>query len=462
VLNENRPNFLKYAGFHYLDIVDGLVANFTNRKTAYGYVAAEFMAEKNTENGPILEFHQNETYLPSSADWYLDHPDRAVLWSSTNPADEAQRSCSACISTVTTLDALPGVVAKLKTQGHVVFWLDRTLRYGAVGTAKAYVHVLPLEEVNDIQYWFFYPYNGPGTVRCQFGSLFSAEEQTPPVGEHVSDWESVTLRYRNDTNELESVFMSSHGDYHRYPPEELVFENGHVVVRPSLNGHANYSPTAEGSQNERKLHLSLPMNPLFTLGTLDVDLLNKINPTGISWQAWQNTELMAVSGTTLEGKEWWDFEGQWGPYFRNALTVDTVENVFFGCVVDMWSDYGDTIASLDPVGAITTLTGLQSFMTPATDWVLDKLLDEDANGPKGPPLKDSASKLEYAYPECPGENPNGDLSDENWEQIGLCLEIIQDQDAPFWGLYCSATILNIIEDLQGQEACEQLLTGTGP
>jgi len=450
--SEKPASFLKYSGFYYRDILAGLTANGVADKTAFGYVGAEFVAEKTAEDGPVVYFHSDESYLPSSAEWFLD---RAVLWSSPNPDDKGRRDCGECQSTVTTLDELQDEVARWKALGHVVFWLDRTPdRYGALGTAKAYTHVLRLEQVTDIQYWIFYPYNGPGTVQCRLGEVWEQEEETPPMGEHIGDWESVTLRYRNDTYEIESAFMSSHGDYHRYAPDELQFENGHVVVTPSLNGHANYSPTVDGSQHERKVHYDL------LIAHLDIDLLNKIDKLGARWLAWQDAELMAVNGETLYGKKWWEYEGRWGPHFDGELTelsLETVQNLALDCVVPMWVVAAPLISLILPAGPLVVAGGtgaiIAGLVSEGDDWA-NSLVELDANGPQAPPQKDSGSSRIYVYEECPDERVP---SNEEWEQIGICLETFDDVSSPLWALYCTYAIRDLIEDLTAMDACEQLL-----
>jgi hypothetical protein len=96
------------------------------------------------------------------------------------------------------------------------YWLHipDELETGDLERAKALVRVLPINnypEYIEIQFWLFYPFNGPGRVRlCAFGLCDDIWLNEP--GQHHGDWERVSILVNYVTEELHAVDISIHGD----------------------------------------------------------------------------------------------------------------------------------------------------------------------------------------------------------------------------------------------------------
>jgi hypothetical protein len=116
---------------------------------------------------------------------------------------------------------------------------------GAPGAATTYVHINRFAEegVTDLQFWLFYGFNGPGTIRTR-PQLTWSEIELDELGIHDADWEVVHIRIDDATLELVdegTLFLSGHGHHTRFDRDEIHFARGtqQPMVFPSRNGHAN-------------------------------------------------------------------------------------------------------------------------------------------------------------------------------------------------------------------------------
>lgn len=114
-------------------------------------------------------------------------------------------------------------------------------KYGDPRTAKTYVHVQKahyqdkpyLNDDIDIQYWFFYPWNGD-----------QGEDNIPFTddADHEGDWENVTITVDGKGN-LKRVFASSHGAGETYGPEGVSKVPGrdNIIIYAANESHAMYN-----------------------------------------------------------------------------------------------------------------------------------------------------------------------------------------------------------------------------
>ncbi|KAK7294547.1 hypothetical protein RJT34_17436 [Clitoria ternatea] len=81
------------------------------------------------------------------------------------------------------------------------------VKKGNLQSAKTNVHVKPMLRgtFTDIAIWVFYPFNGAVRAKVEFLTL-----NLGSIGEHVGDWEHVTLRVSNFDGELWQVYFSEH------------------------------------------------------------------------------------------------------------------------------------------------------------------------------------------------------------------------------------------------------------
>ncbi|KAF8396000.1 hypothetical protein HHK36_017611 [Tetracentron sinense] len=181
---------------------------------------------------PRIYFHPDEKYLPSSVSWFFNNG--ALLYKKGNELEP--------VSIDPTGSNLP-----LGGSNDGNYWLDlpvdeggkERVKKGDLPSSGAYVHVKPVlgTTFTDIAMWVFYPFNGPSRAKVGFINVPLGK-----IGEHVGDWEHVTLRVSNFTGELWAVYFSEHSSGRWVNASELEFEGGNKVVSyASLHGHAFYS-----------------------------------------------------------------------------------------------------------------------------------------------------------------------------------------------------------------------------
>ncbi|KAJ9537168.1 hypothetical protein OSB04_029901 [Centaurea solstitialis] len=127
------------------------------------------------------------------------------------------------------------------------YWLDlpvdetekERVKKGDLQNCEGYVHVKPMlgATFTDLAVWIFYPFNGPSTAR--FGLI---DIPLGRIGEHIGDWEHVTLRVSNFDGLLYRVYFAQHsgGTWVDTPALEFLDSSNNFAAYPSLNGHATY------------------------------------------------------------------------------------------------------------------------------------------------------------------------------------------------------------------------------
>ncbi len=177
------------------------------------------------EYAPVLVFSSAEPYKPTSVEWFLERVDQ---------------------------DGSGRPVEFIWEDGNRPFYrlaldtLDEARR-GSLADAQTYIHVKADEYHTDVQWWFFYAFNGPAWGRVGWASFPRWDHEDvllTPCGQHEGDWEHITLRINHLTREPDAVFLAQHGtgqwihDTARLRRDPA--HPGRLVVFPSLNGHATY------------------------------------------------------------------------------------------------------------------------------------------------------------------------------------------------------------------------------
>lgn len=184
---------------------------------------------------PLLYFHPDEQFLPSSVSWFFQNG--ALLYTKGNESNPVPIN--------TTGSNLP-----LNGTHDGAYWLDLpinetirdSLKKGNLQNVEAYLHVKPMlgATFTDVVVWIFYPFNGAAKAKIE---LFH-NVHLGKIGEHVGDWEHVTLRISNFDGELKKVYFSQHknGTWVSAPGLEFVNSNKPAVY-VSLHGHAAFPHT---------------------------------------------------------------------------------------------------------------------------------------------------------------------------------------------------------------------------
>ncbi|MEW6735203.1 MAG: Vps62-related protein [Acidobacteriota bacterium] len=167
----------------------------------------------------------------------------------------------------------------------------------------------------DIQYWFFYPYNG----LPRFYKFF---------GDHVGDWEHYTVRVDTKISllgkdQIVGVYASAHDGEGLWLEAPRIWTNDesgaqHPVVFSAYHSHANYHDNGDElaltlKENLRRdknegLHIRRP-------GKISGAILpDDFTSPGTMWKCWKNIIEIRWSDRqpTLNNQDWVKFTGDWG------------------------------------------------------------------------------------------------------------------------------------------------------
>ncbi|CAN1241139.1 Hypothetical protein At1g04090 [Linum perenne] len=180
---------------------------------------------------PRIYFHPKENYFPCSVHWLFTNGTLLYTKGKESVPEPIQPDGS-----------------NLPTGGwnDGTYWLDlpkekserERVMKGNLEDAQAYLHVKPMfgGTFTDVATWIFYPYNG--SARANVGILANIPLW---IGQHVGDWEHLTLRISNFDGKLRSVYFSQHSGGQWVGASDLELEDGNKPVSfSSRNGHAMY------------------------------------------------------------------------------------------------------------------------------------------------------------------------------------------------------------------------------
>lgn len=257
---------------------------------------------------PRIYFHPDEEYLPSSARWYFTNG--ALLYKK----DEESKP----VPIESTGSNLP--------QGGSndgSYWLDlpveeaarERVKRGDLQDCQVYLHIKPMlgATFTDIVAWLFYPFNGPGRAKVDLITVPLGK-----TGQHVGDWEHVTLRISNFNGQLCGIYLSAHSGGTWYDASELEFQNGNkAVIYSSLNGHAMYAKPGLVLQGSGNIGIRN-----------DTAKSNKFIDTGARFSV-VSAEYM---GSSVIEPPWLNYLRKWGPNITYDLAeeAETVEKLLPG------------------------------------------------------------------------------------------------------------------------------------
>ncbi|XP_077211492.1 hypothetical protein At1g04090-like [Tasmannia lanceolata] len=246
---------------------------------------------------PSIYFHPDEPYLPSSVSWFFTNG--ALLYKQGDP-------------TPTPIDPTGSNLPQGGTDDGA-YWLDlpadegakEKVKRGELQSSGCYLHVKPMlgATFTDIAIWVFYPFNGPARAKVEFVNVPLGK-----IGEHVGDWEHVTLRISNFTGELWKVYFSEHSNGRWMDASELEFQGGNkAVTYASLHGHAFYSKAG-----------------LVLQGSNNIGIRNDTGKGKFNMDTGVRFELVAAEHLgSVVGPPWLDYMREWGP----KITYDTAAEI---------------------------------------------------------------------------------------------------------------------------------------
>ncbi|XP_009793524.1 hypothetical protein At1g04090-like [Nicotiana sylvestris] len=235
---------------------------------------------------PLYYFHPDEQYYPSSITWFFQNG--ALLYT------KGQESAPVAIEP-------NGSNLPQGGSNDGAFWLDLPtddsakdqVKKGDLQAATAYLHIKPMfgATYTDIALWLFYPFNGPARAKIEFMTIPLGK-----IGQHVGDWEHVTLRISNFNGELQGVYFSQHSGGNWVIASQLEFQNGNKpVAYSSLHGHASYAQPGKNMQ-----------------GNSNIGLRND-TAKGQMMDTGANYSIVAAEYLTIVEPAWLNYAREWGP-----------------------------------------------------------------------------------------------------------------------------------------------------
>ncbi|VVA20339.1 PREDICTED: Vacuolar [Prunus dulcis] len=255
---------------------------------------------------PLIYLHPDEVYLPSSVGWFFSNG--ALLYKKQGDA----------VAIEPTGSNLP--------QGGSndgSYWLDlpvdkgssERVKKGDLPDCQVYLHIKPMmgSTFTDIAIWVFYPFNGPARAKVEFFNISLGK-----IGEHVGDWEHLTLRVSNFTGELWRVFFSQHSGGSWVDASQLEFENGNKAVGyASLHGHALY-----------------PKAGLVLQGSGGIGIRNDTAKSKKALDTGRSLLLVSAEylGSAVTEPPWLNYSRKWGPNISYDIAdeIKTVEKLLPG------------------------------------------------------------------------------------------------------------------------------------
>ncbi|XP_071717975.1 hypothetical protein At1g04090-like [Rutidosis leptorrhynchoides] len=247
---------------------------------------------------PVIYFHPDEEYLPSSVEWFFENG--ALLY---HVGDE--------------LKPIPvqsnGANLPQGGPNDDTYWLDLPVDWpskervmsGNLQTARAYFHVKPVSGglYTDISIWVFHPFNGASRAKVLSKVILLGR-----IGEHVGDWEHVTLRISNINGELNSVYFGRHSWGEWVSGADLEWDaNSRVIAYSALHGHGLYP---------RSGMVHFGWKGAKVAGLVDITApSNKVMDTGVG--------AMVVAAEYLGGvvvePPWLNYMRNWGPPIKYVI-----------------------------------------------------------------------------------------------------------------------------------------------
>ncbi len=298
--------------------------------------------------GPVIYLRGDEKYLMDDPEYVLDFG-ASLSWGRVdNPHTYDSFRLSEVKSRRTSSDtlledtrAVQDSIRSLPDVNKYKYWLsiDDARKPGNLGRAKALVHVLPYGKYStELQFWFFYPFNGPGRVEVCASSKACDDNWLSQCGRHYGDWELVSIVVSNTATQLQSVYMSRHsggetfqrwddGTYRSTsnpdrrlriftPPFKDMYRR-HPVVFSAISSHAHY-PSA-GNHNYKRV-----FSKGYVLGTVSADLFDR-TAEEIVFRTYELNRHQIISsdlrGFRVNEPEWLRFDGRWGQYEKLADKV---------------------------------------------------------------------------------------------------------------------------------------------
>nr|GEY48037.1 hypothetical protein [Tanacetum cinerariifolium] len=291
---------------------------------------------------PLVYFHPNEEFFRTSDEWLFEN--RATLYQLGKDPSPVFKNGKNLPNKGSVDDAYLDLPFDESEKDRV--------KKGSLPDANAYIHVKSAlgGTFTDLAIWLYYPFNG--------GAKFQLGPFTIPLGklgEHVGDWEHITLRIENYSGKLTQIYLSQHAKGVWVDASEFELINGtRPVVYASLHGHSHYNApnkhmhwAGELDSSDKQMLMdaftkTYPRKSLFHWGFgLRDDTDTGENVLDIVAKSYQISVTYNNSGYSMP-PYWLNYTGRWGlkVSYDTTAEVTSVVQICHACKNDYRFDEG--------------------------------------------------------------------------------------------------------------------------
>lgn len=286
---------------------------------------------------PVVRFHKNEKWNPSTVEFFLQH---------TNLVDGS--SCETPLIKKLTPSNLPTCTTecRLETKEKLTDadTSDLKLFFGEPAK-KATTYVLWKKSENELQvkYSWFFPYNRGKVIClgvlqpvCPCAPFLAASCGCPLVqqclgleqtfGNHVGDWEFITITFDAACLEPKSIDLIAHGmsAFYNYDGSSFIHENGDKIT---FQGTHPVAYIALGSHGLR----ANPGRFVYLRYLEDRELVDETSDGGAELITENNLRITQVQNPYTGEDSFYNFKGRWGN--SKAGCVPIIERLTDECIL---------------------------------------------------------------------------------------------------------------------------------
>jgi hypothetical protein len=232
---------------------------------------------------PHIWLHTQESYFPSDVESFLDNTHVEIHKDSEDPKQQfyvtnEPLGCNTCTDPPFLYGQRPNEKS-VPAYAEVVHRTDN-------GRAT---------NITDINYWTFYPYNNGKRVCIGVYTPWGCVGGYSSFGNHVGDWEHVTIRFVDDKPYQVSLSQHDGGQTLVYGAEGIL-AGDQPVVYAAKGSHALYPDAA------RHTYRHLPNG----------DTLDDYTNAGTLWDTRQGLKVFSWQKDYTGELSWLNFTGRWG------------------------------------------------------------------------------------------------------------------------------------------------------
>ncbi|MCR3761169.1 Vps62-related protein [Clostridium felsineum] len=266
---------------------------------------------------PIIYFSPNEEYFPVNVETFLNGS------SIINEKGEIVANGTHLLSET---EVLPD---KLLEKNIYLKLTDSNIKYGDISNSKCYVSLnnrhngLHLE----INYFILYGYND-GMLNVKFNDASILK-----IGENEGVWQYITIVINTNTAAIEHIDLNQYGKTKQFKPEQLAYENNHVVIYSALKSHTFYNEIGGTSAKYTSEELGLLKT---SKDKVQFELYNNNTSQGIRWDTSLSSTIITANIRSMEAKEpkWLKFNGRWGSAYdlneKDSELLDKISTLPYG------------------------------------------------------------------------------------------------------------------------------------